>query len=333
MLNASYDLEIVTFNVRGLHNFSKRKDVFHFLRRERSDIICLQELHIAPGEEHMFKNQWGGMAWFSTLSSTKGGVGILINNKTGCKAIEVTTNNSGNAIFLTLEINDTKMLVVNVYGPPHKDDPSFYEEIFYRATVEDHDHVIICGDWNLTLDPEQDTYNYALRDRRPKARCLIRQKCSDLNLHDVWRIFNGDKKQFSWRKDNPVKCARLDFFLISESMLSKTVSCDIMPAYRSDHSRVVLRIKLNAQARGRGFWKLNCSLLKDLNYLEMVKRVIQDTINCYACLVYSKSYVTSLESRKAISMTINDVLFLETLIMKIRSHTVTYSIRNKKRKK
>ena len=55
MPNASYDLETVTFNVRGLHIFFKRKDIFHLLRRERSDITCLQELYIAAGEDSVAK--------------------------------------------------------------------------------------------------------------------------------------------------------------------------------------------------------------------------------------------------------------------------------------
>ena len=70
--NKSPDLEIVSFNARGLHNCSKRKDVFNFLRNEKADIICLQEIHIAPGEEHVFRNQWGGIAWFSPLTSARG---------------------------------------------------------------------------------------------------------------------------------------------------------------------------------------------------------------------------------------------------------------------
>ena len=109
------------------------------------------------------------------------------------------------------------------------------------------------------MDTDKDTYKYASRERRLRARNVIRQKCADMNLHDVWRIMNGDKKQFTWRRSNPVKCARLDYFLISEPMLNKTAACETLPGYRSDHSRVILRLNLNQQSRGKGFWKLNCS--------------------------------------------------------------------------
>ena len=96
------------------------------------------------------------------------------------------------------------------------------------------------------------------------------------------------------------------FFLVSESVLNKTVSCEIIPAYRSDHPRVILRQKLNVQARGKGFWKLNCSLLNDSTFLELVKKVIQETVYSYACpAVYNEHYLLNPARRKHVQMTVN----------------------------
>ena len=188
----------------------------------------------------------------------------------------------------------------------------------------------MCGDWNISLNPDFDTFNYTSRDRRWRSRRLVNNMCQELNLHDVWREMNGDRKQFTWRKRNPVKCARLDFFLVSDSILNNSLSCEILPGYRSDHSRVSLRLNLSEQSRGRGLWKLNCSLLKDLSYLQMVKEVIHETITGYACPLYSDEYLKCREARQDIQMTVRDDLFLETLLMKIRSRTISYSIQNTK---
>ena len=329
-MRANNDLEIVTYNVRGLGDFSKRKDIFHFLRNEKSDIICLQELHVTKEKENMFRNQWGGRAWFSSRNGSSGGVGILLQNKAACNCIDVINDKDGSIIIITLDLNGLKLKVINIYGPPHKDDPAFFAEVFSLAKPEEDEYVIFCGDWNITLNQAQDTYNYSGRDRKPGARELVKEMSNKLNLHDVWRIFNGEKKQYSWRKNNPVKCARLDFFLVSEEIVNKTVSCEMLPAYRSDHSRVALRLNLYDERRGRGFWKFNCSLLKDSDYLQLVKEVIQDIISSYACPVYSELYMTTLESRENIQMVISDVLFLEVLLLKIRSNTISYSIRKKK---
>ena len=120
------DLEIISFNVRGLSDFVKRKDVFDFLRNSKADIFCLQELHVTPESEKMFKSQWGGRAWFCPRSSSSSGVGILVHNKTNCKLIDVTTNKKGSAMMAIIETSGVQLKIVNIYGPPDRDDPTFF---------------------------------------------------------------------------------------------------------------------------------------------------------------------------------------------------------------
>ena len=47
-------------------------------------------------------------------------------------------------------------------------------------------------------------------------------------------------KRYTWRKKNPLKQARLDYFLISENMMQYVKSSRIEMGYRSDHSIVTL---------------------------------------------------------------------------------------------
>ena len=58
----------------------------------------------------------------------------------------------------------------------------------------------------------------------------------------------------------------------------------------------------------------------------MVKETIIETINNYVCPIYADDYIRSQDSRKDIQMTISDALFLETLLMNIRSKTISYSV-------
>ena len=50
----------------------------------------------------------------------------------------------------------------------------------------------------------------------------------------------------------------------------------------------------------------------------------------YVLLVYSKDYVTTISDHE-IQFTINDQLFLETLLMEIRGKTISFSSFTKKR--
>ena len=69
--------------------------------------------------------------------------------------------------------------------------------------------------------------------------------------------------------------SRLDYFLISVHLLYDFVKQDILPGLKSDHSLVYITLCLeNTQKPGRGFFKFNCSLLKDSDYVKKIKEII-----------------------------------------------------------
>ena len=52
-------------------------------------------------------------------------------------------------------------------------------------------------------------------------------------------------------------------------------STDIIPAIRTDHDEILLEIgELETELRGPGYWKLNCSLLVDEEYVNSVTELI-----------------------------------------------------------
>ena len=86
---------------------------------------------------------------------------------------------------------------------------------------------------------------------------------------DPWRVMNEEERKYTWRRLNPTKKqARLDFYLVSNSIFSFVTDSDIVPGYRTDHSGIILKIKLQENERGKGYWKFNNTLLKDKNRLK-----------------------------------------------------------------
>ena len=74
----------------------------------------------------------------------------------------------------------------------------------------------------------------------------------DLQLIDYYRVLNPDRKAYTWRKKNPLKQGRPNFFLISDSLSNFVENCTIKPGYRSEHYIVLLELKFNIFKRGRG---------------------------------------------------------------------------------
>ena len=185
------------------------------------------------------------------------------------------------------------------------------------------------GDFNLVINPEKDYHNY-LHINNSKARETVLEIISAHNLSDVYREIYPEKIRYTWRKPNPLKQARLDFFLISNSLLNMVQANDILASYKSDHSPVVLSLKLDNFTHGKGLWKFNNSLLHDYEYIKIINKTILQVKENYALPIYSKDYVTTISDHE-IQFTINDQLFLETLLMEIRGKTISFSSFTKKR--
>jgi hypothetical protein len=65
---------------------------------------------------------------------------------------------------------------------------------------------------------------------------------------------------------------------------------NISPGYISDHSIIEITLSLLDFDKGRGFWKFNNSLLRDDNYIKLVKDTIDINI-CYTIICYTMLYV------------------------------------------
>ena len=148
------------------------------------------------------------------------------------------------------------------------------------------------------------------------------------DLCDVFRELHQNKKQFTWKRRNPVKQARLDFFLVSTSISDIVKKCDINISYRSDHSTIELHLLLNNFIRGKGIWKFNNSLLENPNYLNLVNNIIEEEKLQYARPVYHPEYI---KQNTDYEMTIDNDLFLETLLLRISGETTKFATNEKKR--
>ena len=112
----------------------------------------------------------------------------------------------------------------------------------------------------------------------PKARDKVLNLIIECNLIDPWRELNLENMQYTWRKKNTRKQARLDFFLISESLFMDVTNSKILPGYRTDHSQILLQFDFGKFVKGNSYWKFNNSLLRDSKFIEEIKELIRQTI-------------------------------------------------------
>ena len=323
-------ITITTLNCQGLGDRIKRKDVLNYLKQKQFSIYFLQDTHFLEKEEQYIRSQWGYDCYFSSHSSQSRGVAIMLNPNFEHKITQVTKDKDGNKLILEIVFLGKKFTLINIYGP-NRDKPNFYAQISKDIEELSNENIILAGDFNLILDFEADTQGYVTINN-PRARDRVLDLCNEFSLIDIWREMNMENREFTWRKPNGTKKARLDFFLISETLFPQVMESKIISGYRTDHSLVVITLGVNKTKKNRTFWKFNNSLLKDPNYVSTIKEVIKNTKTQYIDKNQNEQNDVEIENipNSVIKFTINEQLFLETLLMEIRGKTIAYSTFKKK---
>ena len=331
MMNHTYlkMAKILSVNCQGLGSQGKRIDVFNFLKEKNCNVYCLQDTHFTKQSEKFIRAQWGHDCLFSFGTSNSRGVAILFSRNTDYKIHRHTSCPNGNYIIADLTIENHKLTLINIYGP-NEDVPNYFQNIIDQAQFFQNDKIIWCGDFNVIQNPELDCYNYVSMNNK-KSHEKISLIKDTFNLVDPYREHQPTSKRYTWRRKNPLKQARLDYFLITDNLLPSVENVSIEPSYRSDHSMVLLELKFSQFIKGKGLWKHNNSLLEDLEYLNTINEKITDIKKQYALPVYNLDNINAIPNDE-IQFVINDQLFLDTLLMEIRGKSISYASFKKKEK-
>ena len=251
------------------------KEVLIWLQLKEAKVIFLQETHTTSESEYAWRQEWPGLLFFSRGTHNSKGTCILIHKSVPLRLHNSIIDADGRYVILDAEINGLRLTLCNVYGP-NDDNTDFYVKVIQHVVAQPNDNRIIGGDFNLILNSEIDKKSNATTTNK-KSQILINNWMEETELTDIWRFQHPDSRKYTWYRKNPqpVFC-RLDFFLVSYGITENITKSDIHPGYKSDHSLVSIIFKPFLNPRGRGFWKLNCSHLKDIEYINRVKLTIQN---------------------------------------------------------
>ena len=59
------NLNILSLNVRGIREQTKRRSIFSYLKDQKANIYFLQETYSDPADEILRQNEWAGEASYS----------------------------------------------------------------------------------------------------------------------------------------------------------------------------------------------------------------------------------------------------------------------------
>ena len=128
----------------------------------------------------------------------------------------------------------------------------------------------------------------------------------------MWRVLNSNTLRYTWRRKKPEIQCRLDFFLVSQSLMCHVTRADIMMGFKTDHSMITISVAMHSNQRGPGYWKMNTSLLSEVNYANQIRTVIKEV---------NDEYVND--------ENVNPTLLWEMIKLKVREQSIKYAAEKK----
>ena len=106
--------------------------------------MFIQETHFKKNKQKIIKNECGKNVYFSNGASNARGVAMLIDKNLDYKLVKQVKDNEGRWIMVVIDIEETKLLLINVYAP-NDDNTEFFHKIIAKMELLEFDHAIWGG--------------------------------------------------------------------------------------------------------------------------------------------------------------------------------------------
>jgi exodeoxyribonuclease-3 len=255
-------MKLVSWNVNGIRAIAQ-KNFFNDIRLIAPDILCIQETKAQDDHIAAIFSQTGGFHIYSNSADKPGYSGTAIISRfepmAWTKGISIREHDTeGRVICLEFE----KYYLVNVYVPNSGAelkrlkyrqtwDDAFFD---YLKNLEKTKPVVVCGDFNVAhrdidLARPKDNYN--------KTAGYMQEEIDGMNMFssggfaDTFRLlYPNAAGRYSWWSyragARPKNIGwRIDYFLVSESILKSVVDAFILDEIGgSDHCPVGIDLAL-----------------------------------------------------------------------------------------
>uniref|UniRef100_A0A3B5MBT9 exodeoxyribonuclease III n=1 Tax=Xiphophorus couchianus TaxID=32473 RepID=A0A3B5MBT9_9TELE len=278
-------IKVCTWNVKGSNNAIKRKAILNSLKKDRNQVAFLQETHLTDEEHKKYLREWVGQVYFSSYSTNKRGVIILIHK---------------NLPF-------TRFLLGSVYGP-NINDEDFFAVLLSQIAEMDCPNILIGGDFNCSLCPHMD--RCPPQNTQSKNSRAVKNILEELDLMDIWRHFNPSIKSFTFHSLPHSTLTRIDYLFISNHLVHLVEETEIGIISLSDHAPVRLAMQPPRPLDRTASWRLNRLLLLNEDFTKLLEEQtdffleLNDNSNTDPRLVwdaykaYMRGIIISYSSRK-----------------------------------
>lgn len=266
----NHNLKIISFNINGVLNPIKRSKILSKMKKEKAQIVLLQETHLNSTEHEKLKRMGFSKVYYSSYKSGhRRGVAILISQRVTFEQLSEIKDKEGRYLLVSGKIEGVQITLLNVYAPPGSD-VFFYRKMF-DLMIEATGIVICGGDWNIRLNPKIDSSKESTQmSLHKKLKVLM----SELGVMDLWRDFYPTNRDYTHYSHPHAVYSRIDYFFIFKRDRHRIHYCEIGNIDLSDHAPLLLSLEINNNPRNT-LWKLNSSILNNLQFKTQMKEDIK----------------------------------------------------------
>ena len=130
-------ISIITLNVNGLNNPTKRHRLAEWIQTQDPCICCLQETHFRPRDTCRLKVRGWKNIFHANRRQKKDGVAILISDKIDLKIKNIARDKEGYYIMIKGSIQEEDITIVNDYAP-NIGAPQYIRQTLTDIRTEEH---------------------------------------------------------------------------------------------------------------------------------------------------------------------------------------------------
>ena len=193
------EIKILSYNCRGLNDYTKRCKLFSWFQNQNLDIIMLQETFCTAKLEPYLKVNWKGEIRLSLSDSSHSrGVAILFRKNFVGNILNYYSSKDGRLIIVNIEIEGEIVSLVSLYAPNSEYDKiTFFKTVTHliKTHCDNLNNIIVGGDFNTCI---------RVIDKYPRAtktdHCItpLNNMLQSCQLIDSWCTKYPSKSAFTY---------------------------------------------------------------------------------------------------------------------------------------
>jgi exodeoxyribonuclease-3 len=251
-------VKIITLNLNGIRS-AARRGLFPWLKRQRADVVCVQELRAQQADLTEEMRRPGSATGYFHFAEKKGYSGVgLYCRRVPDRVIEGISIPDIDREGRYLRADFGHLSVISVYLPSgssgehrQKIKFRFMDEFFphLRRLIRQGREVLLCGDWNIA-HREIDLKNWRGNQKNsgflPEERAWLTRVFDELGWVDVFRRVDSRPDQYTWWSNRGQAWAknvgwRIDYQVATPKLAKTARRATIYKAQRfSDHAPLTI---------------------------------------------------------------------------------------------